>query len=68
MLDANGHIKVSLSPICLAISSLMTWLQIADFGMCKDVSQGPARTFCGTLDYVAPEIIKEIPYGPEVDW
>jgi len=52
LLDEEGHVKLT------------------DFGLSKIISDVDASTstFCGTTEYLAPEVIRHQPYGTAVDW
>ncbi|XP_074643280.1 serine/threonine-protein kinase S6KL-like isoform X2 [Tubulanus polymorphus] len=44
-------------------------LQLTDFGLAKWLKRNErTRTICGTLQYIAPEILSLQPYGRTVDW
>lgn len=43
--------------------------KLTDFGLSKDLrSDKLATTFCGTNEYLAPEIVKADSYGTAIDW
>jgi len=52
LLEASGHIKLT------------------DFGLCKEhiKDNSITHTFCGTIEYMAPEILLRSGHGKEVDW
>ncbi|XP_062540348.1 ribosomal protein S6 kinase beta-1-like [Armigeres subalbatus] len=52
LLDAQGHVKLT------------------DFGLCKEhIQEGSVtHTCCGTIEYMAPEILTRSGHGKDVDW
>ncbi|KAI3642421.1 hypothetical protein MP228_011976 [Amoeboaphelidium protococcarum] len=45
-------------------------VKVADYGLCKEGMSytGRTNTFCGTPEFMAPEILQDQEYGRAVDW
>ena len=67
----NGVVHRDLKPENVLIASATDeTIKIADFGFAKELgttADGLLHTACGTPGYVAPEILRQQPYGPSVD-
>lgn len=52
LLDSKGHVKLT------------------DFGLCKETldAEEKTHTFCGTIEYMAPEILMRCGHDKAVDW
>ena len=47
-----------------------TWqVLLADFGLSKKLPKGSrTATICGTIQYMAPELLNDEPYDHRIDW
>lgn len=65
-LHDNNLVHRDLKPENILITN-KDKIKLCDFGCCVDTKNGFRETFCGTFEYMAPEIIKELPYNQGVD-
>ena len=67
-LHDNGYIYRDLKPENVLIDE-KGYLRLTDFGLAKKIKPGErANSFCGTPEYLAPEIISGNGYDKNVDW
>ncbi|CAM9489552.1 unnamed protein product, partial [Ectocarpus sp. 6 AP-2014] len=68
-LHKQGIVHRDLKPenLLLASASDATSIRLADFGFAASIRDGDLINGCGTPFYVAPEMLKNVPYGASVD-
>ncbi|OLY82800.1 Serine/threonine-protein kinase PLK4 [Smittium mucronatum] len=67
-LHENSIIHRDLKLKNLVLSSDME-VKLSDFGLATTVKKNPSdpTTFCGTQNYISPEVVARRPYGPAID-
>jgi p70 ribosomal S6 kinase len=44
-------------------------VMLTDFGLAKEVKEdSPSKSLCGTMEYMAPEIVQYKGHGKSADW
>ncbi|KAI9025271.1 kinase-like domain-containing protein, partial [Phycomyces nitens] len=67
-IHAKNVVYRDLKPENIMLDSL-GHIALTDFGLCKELGQSQTTdTFCGTGEYLAPEMVLHKPYGQAVDW
>lgn len=68
-LHSEGIIHRDLKPENILIGRT-GHIVLTDFGLAKDKidEHTKTRTWCGTIEYMSPQMIKGDPYGKETDW
>lgn len=67
-LHSLGFVYRDLKPENILVD-LTGHLKITDFGLVKgQMKDGTTSTFCGTPEYIAPEMLDMAPYTKSVDW
>jgi serine/threonine protein kinase len=69
-LHSKGFIYRDLKPENILVEA-SGHLRITDFGLAKGQMSGAGSTtttFCGTPEYIAPEMLQQQPYTKSVDW
>ena len=65
-LHSNGLAHRDIKPENILIGN-DDRVKLCDFGWCVDISQGERATFCGTVEYMSPEIINDQSYDYSTD-
>jgi serine/threonine protein kinase len=67
-LHSKGIVYRDLKPENLVLDA-EGHVKLTDFGLAKEISHiKQTQTFCGTAEYIAPEMVRRCPHGFAVDW